>query len=54
MCAAYEDGVVPEEGVNPRKVAALRRAPIRWFVIRMEVGEGDDGKDEVKYIRCSD
>ena len=38
VCATYEDGVVTEEGVNSRKVAALGGAP--------EVRRGGDGEDE--------
>ena len=38
MCATYEDGVVTEEGVNSRKVAALGGAP--------EVHRGGGGEDE--------
>ena len=42
VCAAYEDGVVAEEGVNSREVAALGGAP--------EIHRGGNGEDEDRYI----
>ena len=41
MCATYEDGVVTEEGVNSRKVAALGGAP----EVHHEGGGEDRGRE---------
>ena len=46
MCATYEDGVVAEEGVDSREVAALGGAP----EIPYHGGGGGDGEEEDRYI----